>query len=270
MKVPEFPNDPPECSQDAQFSFRSCGILMTFNCERLRRCRKCIRTAWALGFRHSKIIPGRWKLNQKGTHWTFYAPSISCSTPRRVGSIPRDEIRFAFGTSSNCADVETYGTGTITRWKIVRIKRQCVRCETDFEQGPHETQRFCGRCWKDFTEAMSKLSTLSPRQRLDLVDWAHNKKLHNRAELDRGSNVRWVREFAAEGSHTPAQFKALCERYGNICLRCGEKRPLHADHVIPLEKGGTNYITNIQPLCASCNRAKWTDSTDYRNEAQKP
>lgn len=57
---------------------------------------------------------------------------------------------------------------------------------------------------------------------------------------------------------------ALCDKYGNMCLRCKEVKPLAMDHVVPLSRGGTNSIDNIQPLCRECNSIKHDKSTDYR------
>jgi hypothetical protein len=63
---------------------------------------------------------------------------------------------------------------------------------------------------------------------------------------------------------TGQQWLELCEQYGNRCLCCGEVKPLTVDHVVPLSQGGTNHISNIQPLCKKCNRAKWYRFIDYR------
>jgi 5-methylcytosine-specific restriction endonuclease McrA len=70
------------------------------------------------------------------------------------------------------------------------------------------------------------------------------------------------------GSHTKKEWKDLCDRYGNICLACGEPEILTEDHVMPVSRGGTDYISNIQPLCQSCNSKKSTNATDYRQRFQ--
>lgn len=75
---------------------------------------------------------------------------------------------------------------------------------------------------------------------------------------------RRARILDSEGSFTPDEWTALCEKYGNICLCCKEKKPLTIDHVIPLSKGGKNSIDNIQPLCLECNMYKHTKTIDYR------
>lgn len=71
------------------------------------------------------------------------------------------------------------------------------------------------------------------------------------------------RALTKEG-YTPQEWLDLCNRYGNICLCCGQALPLTVDHVKPLSKGGTNTIDNIQPLCLSCNSSKGAKEIDYR------
>lgn len=76
--------------------------------------------------------------------------------------------------------------------------------------------------------------------------------------------IRQARMRINGGRHTTAEWVALCERYGNRCLRCGRKRKLTKDHVIPVLHGGTDDIDNIQPLCGPCNSVKHTQAVDYR------
>lgn len=69
---------------------------------------------------------------------------------------------------------------------------------------------------------------------------------------------------AAEGDFSEEEWVHLRSTYGDCCLRCGSADGITPDHVVPLSHGGSNFITNIQPLCVSCNSAKGTHSTDYR------
>lgn len=62
-----------------------------------------------------------------------------------------------------------------------------------------------------------------------------------------------------EGKFTKKEWESLKKKCDYCCVLCGLREPeikLVTDHIIPLSKGGTNYITNIQPLCGSCNSSK--------------
>lgn len=85
-------------------------------------------------------------------------------------------------------------------------------------------------------------------------------------ELSARRTMRYyARKHGAEGSHSAADWRALREWFGNCCLGCGATKKLEADHVIPLDCGGSDYISNIQPLCRSCNASKGTQTIDYRD-----
>lgn len=73
-------------------------------------------------------------------------------------------------------------------------------------------------------------------------------------------------KMGAKGSFTYEEWVLLRQHFGNVCGRCkvALERPV-IDHVIPLSRGGTNYIENIQTLCKNCNTGKGARSADYRD-----
>ena len=76
-------------------------------------------------------------------------------------------------------------------------------------------------------------------------------------------------KIQAEGRFSVQEWAELKAKYNFSCLCCGRSEPdirLTVDHVVPLVKGGTNYIDNIQPLCFSCNSRKHSKTIDYRGE----
>lgn len=78
---------------------------------------------------------------------------------------------------------------------------------------------------------------------------------------------RRARKKESEGSHTLGEWELLKKQYGYTCPCCGRKEPeikLTEDHIIPLSRGGSDYIENIQPLCLRCNDEKHTKIIKYK------
>ncbi len=73
------------------------------------------------------------------------------------------------------------------------------------------------------------------------------------------SRQRRLRKLNAQGGHTIDQWKELKSRYNYFCPSCWKSEPeikLTEDHIAPLSRGGSDDISNIQPLCMNCNQRK--------------
>ena len=77
---------------------------------------------------------------------------------------------------------------------------------------------------------------------------------------------RRARVNASEGSYTLEEWQNLVALF-NRCPRClrewdsiqslaGRASVITVDHIVPISKGGSNSIQNLQPLCYSCNSKK--------------
>jgi 5-methylcytosine-specific restriction endonuclease McrA len=86
-----------------------------------------------------------------------------------------------------------------------------------------------------------------------------------------GERNRETRERGAEGSHTYAEIMALGERQGWRCAYCPAdiSAGWHEDHVMPIARGGTNWISNIALACQPCNQSKHArDPAEWMQEIQ--
>lgn len=88
--------------------------------------------------------------------------------------------------------------------------------------------------------------------------WWANNPLKVKGFNRKSAAIRRARVANAEGSFTQAELRALFGQQRGLCWWCGVKleQGFHADHRVPLAKGGTNSINNIVLACPKCNLSK--------------
>jgi len=80
-----------------------------------------------------------------------------------------------------------------------------------------------------------------------------------RMSMKAANHNRKARKKNGGGSHTAQELQEQFRRQHGHCYYCKVKlhKIWHADHVIPLSRGGSNDIHNIVIACPTCNQSKY-------------
>ena len=146
----------------------------------------------------------------------------------------------------------------------------CRRCKSDYSREryhalaalrPRKVRTWQGERVREWKREYYRAN----RERIfaSVVEWQRLHPEQVRAKVERRRSL----QSTATGSFAHSEFQALRARYDGRCLGCGVvSGSLTVDHVVPLSRGGTNGIENIQPLCGPCNSRKRSRTIDFRAE----
>lgn len=151
----------------------------------------------------------------------------------------------------------------------------CKNCNKEFKVKPSrkKTAKFCSRSCATYKLKKGIKFSEEHKKKIGLANSISNKgKVKELSSAWKGGisfdkkYINWlnhqyrVRRKEANGFHTYTEWETLKAQYNWTCPCCGNKETeikLTIDHIIPLSKGGSDNIENIQPLCKSCNSKKY-------------
>ena len=177
--------------------------------------------------------------------------------------------------------------GTISCWNkglkyAEYVAIRCYNCGIIFEKLLREVKQherknlkfyFCNQScqhnWRSKQPKKSRKESWTQYNRSEKKKKVNKKWAKNNPDkIKENKRRRRLRKLNADGWHTIAEWELLKKQYGYTCLACGKKESdikLTEDHIIPLIKGGSDNIENIQPLCISCNCKKRTKIIFYES-----
>lgn len=184
-----------------------------------------------------------------------------------------------------------HATKILKEKPIVRIDthKRCPKCKewktySEFnkqsnEEDGHNT--YCKVCHRGMTNSYTfankekvKLSQLTYRKTHREEARANSKKWFssNKEKAYSQRTAYRAKRAGNGGSHTSQEWEWVKFTQNYTCLKCGKSEPvvkLTKDHIVPISKGGTDNIGNIQGLCKSCNSSKSARFLDLRGKIFK-
>jgi 5-methylcytosine-specific restriction endonuclease McrA len=196
----------------------------------------------------SRTLTKSIKLNYTNT-------SCGCLKPRQNAS---RRHAIASGAVTYMADMPCPRGHSTERYTS---SRGCVQCSKDIFEENREERLAALKIWGD--ENVEHMRGV--RQKWKDENRAHVQKRnnaarkapHRRKSRSEAQSARYARIKAGKGSYTPEQIRDMEIKQDNKCNFClAVFGKFHRDHIIPIKKGGSSDIENIQLLCPPCNLRK--------------
>lgn len=209
------------------------------------------KTTWRDGFKTCTICKENLSIDK------FYMMNTS------YGLVPRESCKVCFlAKSSSIACAKRQAQLALNPPRVILDGHKiCGHCKQELpridfpkeSRSPDKHKTICRECinYRCRTKYYStaKASAYRSRHKDKIRMWKANRYYRLRAG---GVGVKLN------------QWKAILEFYNHVCLCCGRTGRITIDHIMPISLGGKHDVTNVQPLCWSCNSRKNAKFIDYR------
>lgn len=169
----------------------------------------------------------------------------SCSQCEKVFKVRASWVSYGYGKycSRACFGLSTRGRVVSAEWaeKLGRVHRGRKKTDEEKRKNSEAHKGEKAAMWKGGVSLVSGYQSFMTRRYK-------------------------IRKIENGGSHTMQEWEDLKRFYNFMCLCCKQQEPfikLTEDHIVPISRGGSDDISNIQPLCRSCNSIKGVKTVNY-------
>jgi 5-methylcytosine-specific restriction endonuclease McrA len=158
------------------------------------------------------------------------------------------------------------------KWREDNPERRKATFSAWFEKNRERNRANCAAYYAENKEVLKAQKREFRQLNGDYVRKIERENCETRRDRLRASSREWARNNPdkrliasqkrraakrnAAGSHTVEDIERIRKAQKGRCAACRSKTTLTVDHIIALSKGGSNWPSNIQLLCAPCNAGK--------------